>query len=165
MQFPDNTCLILSKQHGRGDLSFMATGPSKFNPDQALVHTLGFDMQQLTAVLAMHRVGVVAGEPALWAFVAYLAWAKDGLQQSQKQRDAEDHDQYRQDVPAGADQGDVAKAGGSESGDSEVEGVEVVMNLRIGSDLSHIDDCRDHENEYQQIDHAEEDILVHAHEM
>src|SRR3546814_5885334 len=68
------------------------------------------------------------------------------------------HDEHGEQLAAGAHQDDVAEAGGGQRGHGVVERVDVVLDLRIGVHLEHVDQRRHHEDEHHQADDAGEEI-------
>src|SRR5687767_11960568 len=91
----------------------------------ALVVPLIGNVQHVPARLAVDSIRIVLLQAALWAGEVYLVGPEDRLRQAYEKRDADDHDDDRGQLAAGARQGDVAEAGGGHRCDSEVERVDV----------------------------------------
>src|SRR3546814_6057746 len=81
-------------------------------------------------MLAVHGIRLVALQAAVLALMTDLGRAEQHMRQAQEQRHPEDHDEHGQQPATGALQGDVAEAGGGQRGDREVQGVDVVVDLR-----------------------------------
>src|SRR4051794_27644816 len=119
----------------------------------------------MAARLAVDGVKLVALQPALRARVKHLATrAEDGLCQTEKQGDADEHHGNREQLAAHApEQRDVSKACGGERRCREVERVNKVLDLRVDPVLSDKDQRGDHEHEHGQVQRSKDDLLIAAH--
>ena len=129
----------------------------------ASVFALGFDVDELAAMLAMDGIRIVAGKPAMGTGDVDLGGPEDGLQEPQKEGDPEDHHGHRQQPAALAGERDVAEAGGRQRGDGEIERVDVVLDLRVGLVLQDEDGRGRQEDEDDEVGHRVDDLLVAAH--
>ena len=111
-------------------------------------------------MLAVHGIWIMARQTAIRAGILHFAWAKNGLNQPQKQRDANQHNRDRQHLPGGAGQGNIAKTGRGQGGDSEIECVDVGGDLRVGAHLNNVNEGGHHKNEYEQIEHGLDDLFM-----
>src|SRR6187551_2968442 len=75
------------------------------------------DLQHLAASLAMHGIGIVSQQPAIWAFEAHLVWPQHGASEIEKQSYAKNHDNDRYQPAGGALQCDVAETRSGQCGD------------------------------------------------
>src|SRR3954468_24033079 len=105
-------------------------------------------------------------QSALRARVEHLAArAEDGLCQTEKQGDPDEHHGNREQLAAHAsEQRDVAKARRGERGYREVERVNKVLDLRIDPMLRDKDQRGDHEHEHGQVQCGADDLLIAAHD-
>src|SRR3546814_4214812 len=87
------------------------------------------------AVLAVHRVEIMAIEPAVRTGEADFRRPEDGLRETEEQRHPHQHDGDGEQPPAGAGHGDVAETGGGQRRHREVERVDVVRSEEHTSEL------------------------------
>src|SRR5215207_7954675 len=90
------------------------------------------DIQHVAASLAVDGVRFMALQPALRARIEHVAArAEHGMRQAKEQGDPDDHHGDREQLAAGADERDIAEAGGRERRNREVESIDEVLDLRI----------------------------------
>lgn len=94
-----------------------------------------WDVQQLTAGLAVHRIRIVAHQTAGRAFEAHFGWGEQRAQQIEEQRHTEQHDDDRDQPPGRALQRDIPEARRGQRRDREIQRVGVMADLRIGDML------------------------------
>jgi len=115
-------------------------------------------------MLAMNRIRFVPAQSAFGAFMLDLGGLEDGACQLQKQCHPHDHDEHRQQLPAGRCQGDIAKARRRERRYREIERINVADDASPFIKSQHEDERGGHENEDEQIHCGEDRILVTSEE-
>lgn len=83
-----------------------------------------------------------------------------GLDEAEEEADAYDHDDDGEQMPGCARKCDVTEACGCERGDGEIKRVYVILDLRIGAHLKHIDDGGDDEDKDRQVEDRMDDLFI-----
>jgi hypothetical protein len=119
------------------------------------VHSLGADMQFVTAVLAMHGIDVMACETATRTLVFHFARSKNCLHETNEQCDTDDHDNDGKQSAFAADKNHIAEPGRRQRSHRKVKRVDVVVDRGVYLLLPDEDEGRNDKNENKQIDGAE----------
>ena len=125
-----------------------------------LLGAFRLDMQDRAAMFAVNGIRLMPAKSARRAFITHLFGPENSLDQAQKERDTEYHDQYRQQMATGAHEDNVAEAGRRQCCYREVKGIGIIFYCRIFLDLQHINDSGNDENEHKKIDDAEDDVFM-----
>ena len=99
----------------------------------------------------MHRIRIMALQPAAWARKAHLARAEHRLRQAQKQRHATDHDKNGKQFAEFTFQRDVTKPGRSQRCHGEIQRIGVIGDFRVDAVLALINNRGHHKDEYSQM--------------
>jgi hypothetical protein len=128
----------------------------------APLYVLVRNVQELTARLAVHRVRVMPQESTLRTLEADLVRAQHRAREPKKQCDTKNHNNYRNQPPNRARQGDIAESGSGQGGYGELERVRIVANRRIDQVLCLVHEAGHHEQEYCEIGDRKDQILTRS---
>ncbi len=118
------------------------------------------DLQHLTTMLAVDRVGLVPVQAAFGTFMLDLGGLENGARELHEERHADDHDEDGQELAAGRRHRDVAETRGRQRGYREIECVDIACRTGILSEGEHEDQRGRDEDEDEQVDRGEDRILV-----
>ena len=112
----------------------------------------------------MHRIRIMALQPAAWAGKAHLARAKQRLRKAQKQRHTTNHDEDGKHFAEFAFQRDVTKPGRGQRRHGEIKRIGVIGDFRIDAALRFIHQRGHDKNENRQMHASNQRFFMPAEE-